>query len=155
MVFFHWLAPPGATAGKCTVSSLARRSLMALYRAWLIVGNVPPQCGESIRSGMRMDQPIVMLMLGNPMVFLAGGVERIDVDDGIAEVRQVMEELMPHFRGNSMPLGDRQMRTDGNIEFRMQPMPQPSRAHLRHLPHLGHVQRGVPDLRNHGRFHAV
>ena len=43
----------------------------------------------------------------NAMMFLAGGVERIDVNDGIAEGQYMMQELMPHVCGNGMPLGDR------------------------------------------------
>ena len=89
------------------------------------------------------------------MMFLAGGVERINMDNGIGEVWQVLHELMPHVCGNGMPLGNRQMGTDGDIEFRLQPMPQPPGAHLGHCLHLWGVLYGVSDIRNHGRVHAV
>ena len=102
-----------------------------------------------------MRHPIAMPMFRNAMMFLAGGVERIDVNDGIAEGWHVMQKLMPHVRGNGMPLGNRQFRTDGDIEFRMQPMPQPSGTDLCHLLHLGYVPRRVPDFLNEGWLHPI
>ena len=56
---------------------------------------------------MGMRYPIAMPMCRNAMMVLAGGVERIDMNDGIAEGRYVMKKLMAHVRGNGMPLGDR------------------------------------------------
>ena len=98
---------------------------------------------------------MVMPIFRHPMMFLTGGIKRINVDDCIGEVWQVLHELMPHVRGNGMPLGNRQLGIDGDIEFRMQPMPQPPGAHLGHLLHPWGVLHGVSDVRNNGWVHAV
>ena len=94
-------------------------------------------------------------MFRNTMIFLAGGVQRVHVDERISEMRQVMQELMPHFRGNGMALGDRQMGTDGNIQFRMQPMPHPPDAHLGDLLDLRCVLHRVSDLLDHRRVNPI
>jgi len=95
-----------------------------------------------------MRQPLVMRMLRDAVMFLAGGVERIDVDDGIGEGWQVVQESMPHVRRNGMSLLNRQVGLDGDIQFRMEPIPQPPGTHLRHLPNLGRVLNGVSDPGN-------
>ena len=77
------------------------------------------------------------------------------MNGGVGKMGQVMQELMPHFCGNGVSLGDRQMGTDGNIQFRMQPMPHPPGPYLSHRPHFGHVLYGVSDVSNNGRVNAV
>jgi hypothetical protein len=47
-----------------------------------------------------------MLMIANPMVLFAGGRGRVNVNRGIAQVRQMVQQLMPHLSGNRMTLFD-------------------------------------------------
>jgi len=77
------------------------------------------------------------------------------MDGGVGEMGQVMQELMPYFRGNGMSLGDRQMGTDGDIQFRMQPMPQPPDAYLGDFLDLRRVLHRVLDLLDHRRINPI
>ncbi len=60
-----------------------------------------------------------------------------------------MQQLMPRFRGNGMPLGDGQLWTDGDVQFRMQPMPYPPDAHLGDLLDIWRLLDCLRDVREH------
>ena len=64
-----------------------------------------------------MGRQFVMLMIANSMVLFARGRGRVNVNRGIAKVRQMMQELMPHFTGNLVTLFDRKIRLHSNIDF--------------------------------------
>src|SRR5215813_4865871 len=77
------------------------------------------------------------------------------MDHRVGEMRQVVQQLMPHCGGNGMPLCHRQLRTDGNIEFGMQPMSHPPDADLCDCVHLWCVPNRVLDFRKHCGIDAV
>ena len=77
------------------------------------------------------------------------------MDDGVGEMRHVMQQLMPHRCGNGMPLCYRQLRMHGNVEFSMQPMPHPPDAYLRDLLHFWQVSNRVRDVCKDGWVYAI
>ena len=58
-----------------------------------------------------------MRMIANPVVLFAGGRGRIDVNRDVAQVRQMMQELMPHFTGNFVPVFDRELSLHRNVDI--------------------------------------
>jgi hypothetical protein len=54
-----------------------------------------------------------------------------------------------------MRLRDRHPRVDGDVQFGVQAMPEPARAHLRDLFHLGYMPGDMSDLIDDVRFRAI
>ncbi len=52
---------------------------------------------------VRMGWEVVMLMLNDPMMDFSRRTHRIDVDDRIGQIVQVMEELVSHVLRDRMP----------------------------------------------------
>ena len=68
------------------------------------------------------------------------------MDDGVGEMRHVMQQLMTHLCGNGMPLCHRQLWTHGDVQFCVQPMSHPPDAHLRDLLHVWQMLNCVRDV---------
>src|SRR5215472_5591118 len=77
------------------------------------------------------------------------------MDHRVSEMRHMMEQLMLHFCSNGMPLCHRQLRTHGNVEFGMEPMPHPPDADLGDLVHLWCVPGRVVDFFKHRGLDTV
>src|SRR5215208_4033266 len=79
----------------------------------------------------------------------------IDVNHDERQVIQIMQEMMPYFGSNSMRAFDRHFRINGNINFRMQPMPEPAGSYLRHLSNFINVAGSFTYLSNDIRIDAI
>src|SRR5262252_6221918 len=77
------------------------------------------------------------------------------MDHSVGKMRQVVQQLMPHCCGNGMPLCHRQLRTEGNIEFCMQPMSYPPDTYLCDFVHLWCVPDRVLDFCKYRGIYAV
>jgi hypothetical protein len=51
-----------------------------------------------------------MIMFCNPMMRLAGGVQRVDMNRGVGKIPQLMQESMPNLSGDLVSLLDRPLR---------------------------------------------
>jgi hypothetical protein len=104
---------------------------------------------------MRMRRQVTVDMFHDAMVLFAGGVQGVHMNHGVGEMPHVMQQLMPHFCGNGMPLSHRQLRLHGNVQFGMQPMPNPPDAYLRDLLHFWQVANRVRDVGKDGGVYAI
>ena len=77
------------------------------------------------------------------------------MDQSVGAMRQMVQQLMPHFYRNGMPLCHRQLRAHGNVECGMEPMPYPPDADLGDLVHLWCVPDHVLDFFKHRGLYAV
>ena len=91
----------------------------------------------------------------NAMKFFAGLLHRIDVDNNIREVTDVMHRFVPHFFGKGVAFLDGKLRRNRHVHFGIQPVPQPARAHVGHFLNAADVSRGVPELINNFRIDPV
>ena len=71
-----------------------------------------------------------MSVVGNGMVHFAGSRDRVNMNGGIGQVPQLMQEVMAHRLGNVMSLFHREISQHRNINFGMEPMAQPSDSDL-------------------------
>jgi hypothetical protein len=55
-------------------------------------------CARSLQSIVRMCRQPVMRVVEHCVIFLSRCVHRINVDDGVRQVMQMMQELVPDFR---------------------------------------------------------
>ena len=58
-----------------------------------------------------------MTMLLDAMMCFTGCTEGVNVDGGVGQILQMVEELMPNLRGNVMSLFHAQIGTDGDIDL--------------------------------------
>lgn len=93
-----------------------------LYR--LVISYLIVEAG--ILSFMRMGRPFIMSVVGNGMVHFAGSRGRVNMNGGIGEVPQLMQEIVAHLLGNVMALLHRETGQYRNIDLCMEPMAQPS-----------------------------
>lgn len=98
---------------------------------------------------------IVVGMTIDTMVILAGGVHGIDVNRGIGEISQMMQEAMPHFMCYFMPLFDRQEPFYGYIDLGMKPMSQPAHPYFRYGANFLDMTYGMSYFVNHFGVYAV
>ena len=104
---------------------------------------------------MRVDRKPVVHMFADAMVRLAGLIRRIDMDDHERQIIEAMKQLVTDFRRDRMRLCDRQRGIDRDVEFGMQAVPEPTRAHLGDLPHLRYMPGGVTQFVDDPRLGAV
>jgi len=104
---------------------------------------------------MRVDRKPVVHMFANAMVRFARLVRRIDVDDHQRQIIQTVKELMADLRRDCMRLRNRQLGIDRDVQFGMQAVPEPTRAHLGDLLHLRHMFGGVAKFVDNVRLGAV
>ena len=71
-----------------------------------------------------------MSVVGNGMVHFAGSRDRVNMNGGIGQVPQLMQEVVAHRLGNVMSLFHREIGQHRNINFGMEPMAQPSDSDL-------------------------
>ena len=62
--------------------------------------------------GMRRHVPVDLFR--KTMMLFAGRIDGVHMDDGVGEMGYVMHKVMARFRGDGMPLGDRELGTDGD-----------------------------------------
>ena len=74
-------------------------------REQIFNSNFRPAC-EIATWLMRVHRQAIVGVRVNAMKFFAGLLHRVDVDDNIREVADVMHRLMPHFLGNGVPFFD-------------------------------------------------
>jgi hypothetical protein len=67
----------------------------------------------------------------------------------------MVQEIVAHGRGNGMPVLHREVGLHGKVDLSMEPMAEPSRAHLGNLPYARRVLRRLPDLFNNLRVYTV
>ena len=104
---------------------------------------------------MRVQRQAVMRVLANIVMSFAGMIHRIDVDHDERQVIQLVQEMMPYFGSNRMRAFDGHLRIYGNIDFRMQPMPEPTGSYLRHLFNVLNVAGSFTYLSNNIRIDAI
>ena len=104
---------------------------------------------------MRVHRKAVVGVRVNAMKFFAGFLHRIDVDDNIRQVADVMHRLVPHFLGKGVPFFDGKSRRNRHVHFGIQTVAQPARAHVGHFLNAADVSRGVPELINNFRIDPV
>lgn len=63
-----------------------------------------------------------MSVVGNSMVHFAGSRDRVDMNGGIGQVPQLMQEIVAHLLGNVMALLHRETGQHRNINLGMEPM---------------------------------
>ena len=71
-----------------------------------------------------------MSVVGNGMVHFAGSRDRVNMNGGIGQIPQLMQEVVAHRLGNVMSLFHREIGQHRNINFGMEPMAQPSDSDL-------------------------
>ena len=71
---------------------------------------------------MSMSRQIVVCMFSKAMMFFAGCVQRVNVNCGISEIADLMQNLVSHLFGDLVTFFDREFRTDRYIYFCMKPM---------------------------------
>jgi len=104
---------------------------------------------------MRMGRQVTMDMFHDAMVLFAGGVQGVHMDNGVGEMQYVVQQLMPHLGGNGMPLCHRQLRMHGNVEFGMQPMPNPPDAYLSDFLHFWQMSNRMGDVCQDGWVYTI
>lgn len=67
-----------------------------------------------------------MSVVGNGMVHFAGSRDRVNMNSGVGQVSQLMQEVVAHLLGNVMSLFHREIRQHRNVDIGMEPMAQPS-----------------------------
>jgi hypothetical protein len=77
------------------------------------------------------------------------------MDDGIGEMRHMMQQLMLYGGGNGVPLRHRQLRTHREVELGMEPMPYPPDPDLGDLLHLWYVPNRLHDVCKHSGLYSV
>ena len=60
--------------------------------------------------------------------------------------RYVSKQLPLQSGGHCLSVGDRQYAVQSNIEFSVQPVPEPASANIENAANAGHVRRGVAHL---------
>ena len=79
---------------------------------------------------MRMRGSLVVTVRGNGMMHFAGSRDRVNMNGGIGQVAQLMQEMVAHLLGNVMALFHRETGQHRNINLCMEPMAQPSDTDL-------------------------
>src|SRR6266853_4216969 len=116
-----------------------------------------PARGPSIRgmsSPVRVQRQAIVCMRSDAMVLLAALPVGIDVNHHAAQVRQVVEQLVPDIAGNVMSLRHRQAGRHRDADVGVHPVADPPRAHVRDLLDPGDVLSGVSDLVQRLGLHA-
>ena len=86
-----------------------------------------------------------MPMARERMGRFTGGVDRVDMDDRLGERRYVMHERLRHRGRYGMPILHRERCRHGDVDFRMQSMPDLACPHLGDLLHAWRVLSRVRD----------
>src|SRR3990172_4139386 len=93
-----------------------------------------------------MDWKTIVRMLNNLVMGFANIVLRINMNDDISEMLQVMQQLMTDLFRDLVSLCHRKMVLNSNIEFSIKPMPDPSRACFTHIFDSLHMTGAMNDL---------
>lgn len=113
-------------------------------------GTVP-----ALNFSVRMGRQFIVSMVGDPMMVFPGSISGVHVNRGIAEVGQVVQQLMPDLVRNLVALLDGEGGGDGDIDVGQQPVPEPPYSHVRHLDDPRHVVRRVAHLIDHLGVNAI
>jgi len=68
------------------------------------------------------------------------------MDCNIGQIPQMMQKLVSNFRGNLVPLADRESWIDGDVHLCMKPVAQPSYAHFGYILNTGRVMHRMSNL---------
>ena len=71
---------------------------------------------------MGMSGQIVVYVFTEAMMFFTGCVQRVNVNRGITEIADLMQNLVSHLFGDLVTFFNREFRTDTYVNFCMKPM---------------------------------
>ena len=91
----------------------------------------------------------------DPVVPLAAVLVWVDMNVHASEVRDVMEQLMPHLAGNVMAFGDGETTRHCHAEVGVQPMANPTRSNVGNFLDTRDMAGGGEDVCQRLRFHAI
>ena len=63
-----------------------------------------------------------MYMFRDVMMFLTGGINRVNMDCSIGQITQMMQKLMSRFISNVVSFFNRDLRINGYVHLCMKPM---------------------------------
>ena len=96
-----------------------------------------------------------MFMLIDTVVSLTRGIDRINMNSRIRKVPQMVQEVVADLLGDVMPFLHGQVPADGNVQFCMEPVSEPSHPHFGNISHPGRVLHRLSDLSDDLRIHPV
>ncbi len=107
--------------------------------------------GET-EGGVAVDAAVVVRVFSDAVMRLSALAGGIDVDHHAAEVRQMVQELMPRLLRDRVPLGDGQPLRHAEAHLDVQSMADPARPHIVDFRDAGNVPRRVGDCWILGRY---
>src|SRR5512143_1611331 len=94
-------------------------------------------------------------MLRNAMISFADSVFGVNVHNHISQVFEMMQQLVADFTRNFVAPSHREVRSDGNVEFNLQAMTDPSCPYFAYIGDSLNVMGSVDNGIEHLRFNPI